>query len=63
MKFNDLWGDYHFRNKCGLNAPQFYKEKRFDLDEVRFIALQSYNAGVEENTQPVNSQDAKKRRL
>ena len=45
MSFEDYWADYRFKNKCGLNSPQFYHEKTFDFDEIKLIALHAYNAG------------------
>lgn len=48
MGFDKHWEDYNFRNKCGLNVPQFYREKTFTFAEVKRIAEFSYNAGVED---------------
>ena len=59
MKFEDLWKDYNFRNKCGLNASGFYRDKTFDFKEVKLIALHAYNAGVESTSQQAVANNTK----
>ncbi|MCG7852617.1 MAG: hypothetical protein MIO92_08855 [Methanosarcinaceae archaeon] len=48
MSFENHWEDYHFRQKCGLNVPQFYRTKTFDFKEVKKIAKFAYMAGLED---------------
>ena len=48
MAFKDHWEDYNFREMCDLNAPDFHREKSYNIAEVKRIALHAYEAGVQD---------------
>jgi len=58
MSFEDHWQDYHFRKKCGLNVPQFYRDLTFSVKEAKHIARHAYNAGIEDASQKAVQADA-----
>ena len=58
MNFEDHWEDYYFRNKCGLNVPQFYRIKTFTFEEVKKIAKFAYRAGLEDKPKITLKEDS-----